>query len=647
MSKILFIIIVVIALSGCTKRESLTHAEREKIFTMYDSHSIKTEELEAALDSAIIQNDRYREGILKLAIGKRLRNSSKFNQALQLHRDAQKIALEIADTLMLIKSYNEIGTIFRRVDALNEASSVHYKALQYSELYSDSTSYTARKQKTIALNGIGNISLVLEFYDKAEKSFRECIKIEEMLGSNIGLAINYANIGSIYEVNNITDSAFHYYNLSLQHNIKANSQIGISLCNNYIGKLYEKSGDLAKAKEHYIKGYENIKNHRDVWHKLVLHISIARIDIKEGKYSDGARNLEQAYKYAVEIASPEHLAAIYKLWAEYYEKTGNIELAIENLKKSHEYADAGSKNKEQESLMQSNVNFVTELSKEHAELQVAIIEQHKKMGRLLFVIVALCVLALIMVVCILSLVRSRNRKLVETNILKDNFVKVISHDIKNPLISQRNILELMINNLEYLKTNDIRTHCDDLLRSSSSLLEMLYNLLNWSHIESKTIRYNPINVDILTIIGEVRDMYYISFAEKRIKLEVECPQNTIANGDYNMISTIIRNLVNNALKYSHIDSSILISVIEHNNKMLRVTVRDYGVGIKQDTLSKLFKLNAVKTENGTAGELGTGLGLIIVKLMVEMNGGEVSIESEEGKGTAISFTVNREINGKN
>ncbi len=647
MRNILFVIIIALLLLGCAKSDSFTSSDKQKMFTMYDNGSIKIEELESTLDSAISQDDKFQEGLLKLAIGRRLRNKSQFNKALQLHRSAQNIAYEIEDTLMMIKSYNEIGTVYRRVDALNEAITFHYKALQYSELYSDSTSYVARKQKTMALNGIGNISLVLEFYDKAEESFRECLKIESMLKSDIGLAINYANIGAIYDIKDMRDSAMLYYNLSLNHNIKANSQIGMSLCYNYIGHLYEKDGELTKAKEYYVRGYENIKSHSDLWHKLVLHISIARINIKQGDYSEGVNNLEQAYKYAEELSSPEHLAAIYKLWADYYEATGNIKLAIENLKKSYENSDLDRRKKDQESLMQTNINFITELSNEHADLQVAIIEQHKQMQGLLYFTVLVCILALVMLGCLFYFVRNRNRKLVEINAMKNRLFSVISHDIKNPLISQRSVLELMVENIDVLQTEDIRSQCDDLLRSSGSLLDMLYNLLNWSQIESKTIRYNPINVDLLTIAKEVEEMFYIILSRKNIKMNIEIEQGTIAYGDYNMISTIIRNLTNNAIKYSYSDSSILITASNCNNKMWRVTVRDYGVGISNEVLPTLFKLNAVKTKNGTIGESGTGMGLMIVKQMVEMNGGEVTIESEVNKGTAISFTVNKDGDGEN
>ncbi len=482
---------------------------------------------------------------------------------------------------------------------------------------------------------------MLEFYDKAQELFRECIEIESSLGSDIGLAINYANLGAIYDAKNVTDSAMYYYNLSLEHNVKAHSQIGISLCNNYLGNIYEKNGELSKAKEYYIKGYEIIENHSDIWHKLVLHTSVARINIKQGDYREGVENLEQAYKYAEEVSSPEHLALIYDIWADYYEAIGDNKAALQSLKKSYENADANRRKTEQEALMQTNVNFVTDLFREHAELQEATIEQHEKIQSLLYYIVAGCVVALAIFVYLLSMVRTRNRRLQELNRLKDRFMRVISHDIKNPLTSQKTVLELMVSNIDYLKTEDIKMQCSDLLRSSGSLLNLLHNLLNWSQIESRSLRYNPTNVDVSMIVSEMQEAFNIALAQKEVTIESTIQANTIAYADHNMICTVLRNLLYNAMKYSYVGGNILVSIASENDTHWRVNIQDFGVGMSNETKNKLFKLDTSHSNVGTSGEVGTGMGLVIVKEMIAFGGGKIEVESTEGKGTTISFTIKK------
>ena len=643
MDKKILILAIIFVICGCTRVDDKSSEEKVKFYTMYDSRSLSLEDLEFSLDSVITAKNRFHEGLLKMAIGKRYRNKSQFPEAMKLFTSTQDIANELSDTLMLIKLHNEFGTAYRRIDALDEATKAHYEALRYCELFSDQSIYFVKKQKTIALNGVGNISLGLEFYDKAEESFRECIEIEDSLGSDLGLAINYANLGAIYDAKNERDSAMYCYNLSLDHNIKAKSQIGISLCNNLLGNLCEKGGELAKAKEYYIKGYEIIENHSDTWHKLVLYTSIARINIKQGEYREGVENLEQAYKYAEEVSSPEHLAVIYKIWADYYEAIGDADSALENLKKSYENADANRRKKEQEALMQTNVKFVTDLFREHAELQDAAIKQHRKIQSLLYCIVAGCLLALIIFVCMLSMVRSRNRRLQELNRLKDRFMRVISHDIKNPLTAQKTVLELMVSNIDYLKIEDIKMQCNDLLRSSGSLLNLLHNLLNWSQIESKTLRYNPTNVDICMIINEMKEVFNITLMQKEVSIESTIKENTIVYADHNIICTVLRNLLYNAMKYSYVGGNILLSIASENDTDWRVSIQDHGIGMSDEIKNKLFKLDTSHSNVGTSGEVGTGMGLVIVKEMLAISGGKIEVDSTEGKGTTISFTIKKRV----
>ena len=639
--RIPIIITTVLLLLGCSRTDRLPSSQMESLYTTYDKGRLSIDELNKALDSAVNQKNKPKEGVIRLSIGKKLRNSSQFDKAMQMNMSAQKIAYELSDTLMIIKSYNEIGTLYRRIDALNEAIKAHYKALHYCEQYSDTKSFLSRKQKASALNGIGNISLILKFYDKAEESFRESIKIETELKSDIGVAINYANIGAIYDAKNMQDSAMLYYNRSLDLNTKAKSKIGISLCHSYIGNIYEKQDQLEKAKEYYIKGYESIKENRDTWHKLVLQTSIARILIKQENYDKGINELSEAQKLAEGISSHEHLAIIHELWADYYEKIGKTTLAIQNLKRSYEYADIDSRNKEQESLMQTNINLLTDISNEQARLQNETIEQHKRRQSMLYLTVSICIIALVVFSYLLYLVRSRNRRLIEVNAMKNRLFSIISHDIKNPLTSQKTVLELMVNNMDYLSADDVKKQCDDLLRSSGALLNLLHNLLHWSQIESKTLRFNPTNIDLFIIASEIDETFNITMQQKQITTQIAIKENTIAYADHNMIRTVLRNLIYNAMKYSHVGSTILLSVDSANDAEWDIKIQDFGVGMSQQTKENLFKLDGSHSNVGTSGEVGTGMGLIIVKEMLTLSGSKMNIESTEGEGTTISFTVKK------
>lgn len=225
--------------------------------------------------------------------------------------------------------------------------------------------------------------------------------------------------------------------------------------------------------------------------------------------------------------------------------------------------------------------------------------------------------------------------------MKNRLFSIISHDIKNPLTSQKTVLELMVNNMDYLSADDVKKQCDDLLRSSGALLNLLHNLLHWSQIESKTLRFNPTNIDLFIIASEIDETFNITMQQKQITTQIAIKENTIAYADHNMIRTVLRNLIYNAMKYSHVGSTILLSVDSANDAEWDIKIQDFGVGMSQQTKENLFKLDGSHSNVGTSGEVGTGMGLIIVKEMLTLSGSKMNIESTEGEGTTISFTVKK------
>lgn len=184
-------------------------------------------------------------------LGRICRESSNFKDAVSYHEQALALAKKLNDTLSTIYMLNQLGTDFRRLGVLDEASGKHFEALSYYENFSDKSSYNARKSRVVAYNGIGNIQLTLQNYDAAEGVFRQALAGEKSLESHLGQAINYANIGFIKETKREMDSAWIYYRHSMEENRLADSKLGISLCYNHFGRLSELEGDWEKALDSY------------------------------------------------------------------------------------------------------------------------------------------------------------------------------------------------------------------------------------------------------------------------------------------------------------------------------------------------------------------------------------------------------------
>ena len=287
--------------------------------------------------------------------------------SLDYHERSLSLAKELKDTLNIIYILNQLGTDFRRLGVLDEAAVRHYEAISYCEKYSDHTSFQARKNKVVSLNGIGNIQLTLQNNDAAEKVFREALAGEKSLESHLGQAINYANIGYLKEAGGDKDSAWIYYEYSMEQNRLANSTLGISLCYNHFGRLSEQSGDYGKALESFKNSYDLMLGNKDKWHWLESGFSIARVYLAMGQPENARRYISEGLQTAEEIHSWEHLAEAYRLRAVFEEKTGDYKTSLENYKRYLAYTDSVDNEKNINHLSNLRVNYITEKGNKEKE----------------------------------------------------------------------------------------------------------------------------------------------------------------------------------------------------------------------------------------------------------------------------------------
>lgn len=230
------------------------------------------------------------------------------------------------------------------------------------------------------------------------------------------------------------------------------------------------------------------------------------------------------------------------------------------------------------------------------------------------------------------------RNLRELNATKDKFFSIVSHDLKNPFSSLLAISELMVENFNETDREDHRAGFRKINQSIRHLLDLLENLLTWSRSQRGRIKFEPFDFRLDNIIQENLNLHRISAEKKGITLDSEGDSNILVHGDRDMVNTIIRNLVTNAIKFTPRDKKVRIRT-EVNDHTVRISVVDEGIGIGKDNLRRLFRIDEKYKSSGTEGEKGTGLGLIICREFVEMNQGEISVESQEGSGSTFSFTL--------
>jgi len=235
-------------------------------------------------------------------------------------------------------------------------------------------------------------------------------------------------------------------------------------------------------------------------------------------------------------------------------------------------------------------------------------------------------------------IKKQRDELLVLNSTKDKFFSIIAHDLRNPFNSILGFSELI---LSKLNKGDVKTSLDFmqiLHKTSATAYELLDNLLTWSRSQSGIIQFNPETINIKKQIDYNIILFEGSARMKGITLTSRRSSDIFVFADINMVLSILRNLITNAIKFSHEGDSVVVDAIEKGS-LIEISIRDTGIGLDDTTIKKLFKVEEhVKTE-GTAKEPGTGLGLILCKEFVEKNYGTIWVESTLGKGSCFFFTL--------
>ncbi|MFC2101512.1 DUF3365 domain-containing protein [Bacteroidota bacterium] len=231
----------------------------------------------------------------------------------------------------------------------------------------------------------------------------------------------------------------------------------------------------------------------------------------------------------------------------------------------------------------------------------------------------------------------------QLNITKDKFFSIIAHDLNSPLSSIVSFSEILMEQLRENNLEGIDKYANIILKSSKRAMDLLMNLMEWSLSQTGRMTFNPENFNISELIGEIVSLLENTALQKSVTITWSIPSKVPVLADKSMVSTIVRNLISNAIKFSHPGGEILIKIPESKGEV-RVSVSDNGIGIPKSGIEKLFRIDENFSNPGTQNEKGTGLGLILCKEFVEKHGGKLWVESEEGKGSTFSFTLpNKEL----
>jgi signal transduction histidine kinase len=228
----------------------------------------------------------------------------------------------------------------------------------------------------------------------------------------------------------------------------------------------------------------------------------------------------------------------------------------------------------------------------------------------------------------------QNKSLEELNANKDKFFSIISHDMRNLFQALLWNTEFLLMKLNEIDKEEIKRFVESLHSSSKNLYALLENLLIWSRMKRGLVEYAPQNIDVRHVLTQHIALFSDSAAQKQITLVNSIQETSPIFADVNMVNVLMRNLISNAIKFTNPGGKVDISTKE-NHRFVEIAVSDSGIGIEEEKLFKLFRIDVTHRNTGTAGEQGTGLGLILCKEIVEKNHGTIRVKSQVNQGTAF------------
>ncbi|MFC2096436.1 tetratricopeptide repeat protein [Bacteroidota bacterium] len=572
-------------------------------------------------------NDLGQQASIYNYLGVIKRNQVEYVEALEYYHKASEFALQCDYKTEIAYSYNNIGEIYR-IQNIDSLALIYYlKAKNIFEQIND------LRGLAYCYYQIGYMYLNAGKYDLALDNNFKAVEICQRNNNLSGVAVNYRRVGDIYSKKLDYQKSLSYYKKALSINQKLEQTADFGNTYNRIGMLYNEMKEYDKAIIYLDSAIAIGRN---------LHIiPMENFALSELSNAYSALNkFKEAYKY---------------------------------LKLHKELSDSVFTEESNSQLHETQVKYETEKK----EQEIVLLNKEKEIGENKLLVQRTINLGIIIILLIVGIgaylifrsakekqltnkllsdnnkllnerkeeiesqaeeLKTTNEKLHELNATKDKFFSVIAHDLRNPFSSIIGFIDLLIDGYDEYDSIKIKETLQVLQTTSNNAYKLLQNLLDWSRSQIGGIKFEPKSIDINKIAEENFELYHEIAKSKNIRLISEIENDTYVFADLEMINTVFRNLISNAIKFTSSGGSVNIRSL-NKNESLEISVMDTGVGIDQENLQKLFRIDSKYSTEGTAHEKGTGLGLILCKEFINRNKGEISVESELGKGTKFVFTL--------
>lgn len=523
------------------------------------------------------------------------------------------------------REVNSLAMILISLGKVNAALGKLTEALDCYEQVLRQKAEISRSLEAEALYHVAHLYMLQGKHDQALTMYKQALTVARSPRNKSLEALFLNDIGVLYGMMKNEEKSLANHKAALEIRQSMNDTSGMAESSNNIAGWYYRQGDMHKA------------------------ISTGAI----------------ALGYGQESQAQDQIFKSYDLLSQAYKQSGDFENSLrykELLLAIHEFIQ---NERHERQLLETQNRYVLEKKESEIDKLQALrlerekeIEEQKHFRNILFLMAAL-ILVISLLVFYLYLVKRRsnrvleaaradvqqhNERLQELNHTKDKFFSIISHDLKGPLNSLTAFSHLLIDHTDSMSREEIRMLATDLDKSVKNLSALLENLLEWSRSQTGSIDFTEEVFDVDELLVSNTNLLASQAANKNITIIRETGTTYQVRLHKQSINTVIRNLMSNAIKFTR-DGGIVRVGVETKGSYLRVYIADNGIGMSQEVVGKLFRIDTKHSTRGTANEKGTGLGLILCREFVEKNGGMISVESRPGVGSVFSirFPVERSV----
>ncbi|MFQ3599021.1 MAG: tetratricopeptide repeat-containing sensor histidine kinase [Chloroherpetonaceae bacterium] len=542
-------------------------------------------------------------------------STTDYARALQCYQESLSLYLSLGDDAGIASTFANLALIYERLGDYVQALQFNQESLKLREKTGD------KKGMSISLNNIGMVYEKLSDFPNAISTHEQSLQLKRDIGDLYGISQSLNNLGNVYEKMGERMRALDYYTESLSIQQSINDKQGVAYSLNNIGHIHETFCEFQDALRFYNEGLSIFRSIGDKYGVANSLIGLGKVLIHLKAFSEAEQYLNDALSLCEEVGLKEERYVVYETLSLLYAETSDFQKAFEAYKKFHSAKEEVHNQEKEQRIATLQVRFETEQARKDSELQ----KKEAELFRLKTVELANA----------LNEVQLQKERAEEANKLKTEFLGIAAHDLKNPLQSIMGFADLIAERID--DKASVLSYSQIIKRSSERMFNIVSALLKNLRYDATQLSLNPELADVGEVLRLVLEHNLPQIERKSLLLLTELEPNCTARIDLVYMSEAFDNLISNAIKYSPSGKHITVSLQRASNS-IRIAIKDEGQGLTEDDKTKLFIQFQSLSAKPTGGESSTGLGLYIVKQIVEKHGGRVWAESS-GEHQGATFFI--------